>query len=147
MAISRSEFEELVERLKRERSLWFELDSDPPATDAEIGAAEAAMGLTFPDEYRYFLRRFGAGYFAFGNVFSARESSDWNVAAKNAAARRVVGDDLLAVSENGVGDYYGFAVASGRCEAAVVFWDHETGTVSWAYDTFLDFIVSVALTP
>ena len=44
-----------VEEARRAHPVWFGLESDPPATESEIGRHEALLGVTFPAEYRQFL--------------------------------------------------------------------------------------------
>lgn len=141
-----AEFESMVEKLKASKPQWFELDSDPPATTDQVQAAERSLGVEFPEEYVRFLKRHGGGYFAFGNVFSVDEASDWNVVVRNREGG-LLGRGFLAVSDNGVGDYYGFPVQGKLCMPSITFWDHETSQVSPLYDGFFDFLAAVALKP
>jgi len=141
-----AEFASMVERLKVSRPQWFELDSDPPATIDQVQAAERSLGVEFPVEYVSFLQRYGGGYFAFGNVFSVDEASDWSVVVRNREGG-FVDRGFLAVSDNGVGDCYGFPIHGKLCMSQIAFWDHETSQVSPLYDGFVDFLVAVALKP
>lgn len=120
------QFTALVDAARAANPLWFELEADPPASDEEIRACESALGATFPAAYRSFLARYGGGEFAFASVYSVRRRSEWNVVARNPSSRRRA---FIAVSDNGAGDEYGFAVDDGRCGDAVFLWDHETNEV------------------
>jgi hypothetical protein len=51
---------ELVERVRRRLSDSDQCQIVGPAADAQIDAAEEALGVTFPPSYRTFLRTFGA---------------------------------------------------------------------------------------
>jgi hypothetical protein len=49
----------------------------------------------------------------------------------------------VAVSDNGAGDDYGFAVRAGRCAPEVLVLDHETGTLEpTAHTDSLEFLVA-----
>lgn len=125
--------------------MWFELESDAPATEREITAVEASLGATLPDAYKSFLREFGGGYFAFGNVFSVSES-EWNIVRRN---EDISIPGFIAISDNGTGDYYGFKVSNGACGDEVYVWDHEQPTHIRPTDfgNVLEMLDHVALTP
>lgn len=118
-----TEFKELARIAKEKNPVWFALEADRPAADGEIAQAEAELGVTFPPEYRDFLRDFGGGYFAFVNVFSVQTGSQWNIVQRN---KRHAIDAFIAISDNGVGDLYGFGVSDGVCRPHILFSDHET---------------------
>lgn len=115
-------FRSKVTELKSVRPIWFGLESDPPASESDIALAEESLGATLPQCYREFVKEFGGGYFALGNVFSVDPKSDWNIVRRNAVACI---HGFVCVADNGVGDYYGFRVADGKCEECIHFWDHE----------------------
>jgi hypothetical protein len=116
------EFKIQVARTRENNPVWFALESDPPATEAEITSAEAALQVAFPEEYRRFVSDFGGAYFAFVNVFSVHTGSDWNIVERN--NRDALGG-FIKVSDNGVGDFFGFCVADGKCRPEIWFRDHE----------------------
>lgn len=116
------DFKVQVERAKEKNPVWFALKSDPPASDVDIANAEAALQVAFPQEYRSFVKDFGGGYFAFVNVFSVHPGSDWNIVQKN---RQNAMNGFIKVSDNGVGDFFGFRIVDGKCLPEIWFSDHE----------------------
>ena len=137
------DFRTLAEKTKQEHPIWFELESDPQASDAEIAAAESALGCEFPNAYKEFVKEFGGGLFAFSNVFSMSEDSYWYVVLKNQREGWPRDVPFLAVSENGTGDYYGFRVQDGRCAPEVAFYDHDDGGVKpTEFPDFFEYVVS-----
>ncbi len=122
--MDRHEFRLRVEAARSENPVWFGLEGDPPATKEEVLDAETALGVRFPEAYREFLEDYGGGYFALANVFSVKAESEWNVVERNRDAH-FVGGGFLAVSDNGVGDYYGFQVVRGECQSPLMLWNHE----------------------
>jgi len=139
------EFVQLVEKRKEEKPVWFGLESDPPATSAQIQDAEAQLRVRLPVSYRLFVTRYGGGYFALGNLFSVFPGSDWNIVERN---RSLLPFGFLAVSDNGVGDLYGFRVTDGVCDEEIVMFDHETGTISQPkYLDLFEFLEETAMKP
>lgn len=140
-----SEFSDLVTELKTARPIWFSLESDPPATEEELSTAEFQLGVKLPDAFRQFAKMFGGGFFAFGNVFSVRSDSEWSIVSRNQHSDLT---QFLAVSDNGVGDEYGFRVENGKCRDEVVSYDHETNTISGLrFANLLEYLRETALTP
>lgn len=119
------EFKVLVEDTKKRHPVWFGLPPDSPATEEQIQAAEGEIHAAFPEQYRQFLKEYGGGYFGFTVVYSLQYDSDWNIISINEHNKIIRGDYIL-VSENGVGDFYGFRVEKRKCEEALYFFDHET---------------------
>ncbi|MFO1062802.1 MAG: SMI1/KNR4 family protein [Pirellulales bacterium] len=139
------EFVPLVEKRREERPVWFGLDSDPPATPAQIQDVEAQLGVRLPESYRLFVTMYGGGYFALGNLFSVFPGSDWNIVERN---RDIFPVGFLAVSDNGVGDLYGFRVTDGACDSEIVLFDHETGMIAQPkYSDLFEFLGETALKP
>ncbi len=114
-------FRTKVTNLKARKPVWFGLDSDCPATETQVEAAEKSLGVSLPCAYKAFVRDFGGGYFAFGNVFSV-SSSEWNIVSRN---QKTDIHGFIAISDNGVGDYYGFKVCGGVCGDCIYLWNHE----------------------
>lgn len=119
------EFRALVAKVKNQHPKWFALDSDPSARDEEIDQAERALDVTLPAEYRSFLKEFGGGYFALGNIFSVAADSDWNVVKKN-KQKGLIGKGYVAISDAGTGDLYGFKCRNKACESAIWVYDHDS---------------------
>lgn len=80
-------------------------------------------------------------------VYSMDPSSDMNIVSMNQAAwiRR---DGFVAVSDNGAGDSYGFAVTDGVCGPEVLVLDHESaGISSTGHPDLFEFVVAEGLQP
>jgi len=140
-----TDFRNLVNELKTRKPALFDLETDPPATEDQIREAEEQLGVRFPVEYRLFVREMGGGFFGFTNVFSATLSGHWSVVERNRSAPMDLGS-FLAVSDNGVGDYYGFLIEDGSCRSTVCFFDHETmGVSETRYANLFDYLAIVGL--
>ena len=115
-----AEFIPIVEKIMLERPVWFGLESDRVGTEDDLRLAESQLGVRLPESYREFVARFGGGYFAFGNVFSVDPSSEWYIVDRNKGIER---GNFVAVSDNGVGDLYGFEDCDGVCNEKLVMLD------------------------
>lgn len=98
-------------------------------TEAEVGAAERTLGLTFPADYRYFLLH--GSDVAYGTLEPAVVIPDCGhldlVETVQAARQIEVPSDFLPFCEDN-GDYYCFA-PDGR----IVLWSHDgLSSGSWA---------------
>jgi hypothetical protein len=146
--MTNEEFRELVTRVRAEHPVWFALESDPPATPAEIRTAEKLLGVTLPREYKEFVAEYGGGLFAMANVYSCSEGSEWNIAAMSKEFP-LSGQRLLAVGDNGCGDAWVVRIdESGRCTEGIYFWEHgvrEVGSKP-AYDGLFGFVAARAFT-
>ena len=120
------EFRQLVEQARSDHPQWFELPSDSPPDDQRVADTQSALGVELPEQYVEFIREFGGGDFVFLVVYSMDPGSEVEIVSKNSVSW-LSRADFVAVSDNGAGDYYGFAVSNDRCEAPVLFLDHESG--------------------
>lgn len=120
------EFERAVAEARDAHPQWFALPSDESPGDEQVAAQQAQLGAQLPQEYLDFVRVFGGGDFAFLAVYSLDEGSDLNIVTRNAEPW-LSRSDFVAISDNGAGDYYGFAVQDGRCSPEVLLLDHESG--------------------
>src|SRR5689334_24887696 len=118
------EFRVLVAQARQQRPIWFALDSDPQATDAEIAQAERDLARTLPKQYREFVREFGGGLFALANVLSVRPGSEWNIVDFN-RRNELIGGGFVAVSDPHTGDRYGFKCDGRACHSEVWVYDHD----------------------
>jgi hypothetical protein len=140
------EFRALVAQTKSRHPVWFGLEMDRAAADAELQDLERQLGVRLPEEYRRFVQEYGGGYFALANVFSAQPGSSWNLLDIN-RREKLLGTGFVAVADNGAGDLYGFQCIEGVCHPEVWIHDHEVG--AWRQTEFvnlLDFLHRKALT-
>jgi uncharacterized protein YdcH (DUF465 family) len=129
------EFRAVVEQLRAENPILFELESDPPATDAEIQRAEEQLKSSLPEQYRSFVKEFGAGFFAFGNVLSVKSGSEWDIVNFN-QRNELIGGGFVAVSDPHTGNLYGFKCEAGVCRPEV--WGYDIDDRAWARTEFND---------
>lgn len=104
---------------------WALCEREAPASAAELREYERAHGYTFPPEYVHVATTCGFGQFGFADVFSIRPG-DWSIDDQRASTPGLPAN-FVPISDNGCGDFYGYEVASGKCEPVMVFADHETG--------------------
>lgn len=141
-----NEFCEKVEEVKLKNPLWFDLESDLKATDAELYHVEEKLTNKLPKEYKDFIKNFGGGYFAFTTVYSVKENSDWNILVNNKDIRLISSHEFLAISDNYTGDYYGFKLNNGEYESKISFFDHETQQVKETkYKDIYEFLIDGGL--
>ena len=76
MTMNASEFATLAAAVRRAHPMWFDLPSDQPADRASLDRLETELGATLPSDYRWFLKNYGGGDFAFVAIYSADDSSD-----------------------------------------------------------------------
>jgi hypothetical protein len=129
------EFRALVAQARRERPIWFALDSDRPATEEEIAQAERELASTLPEQYRSFVKEFGGGIFAFANVLSVQPDSELNIVDFN-RRDELIGSGFVAVSDPHTGDRYGFRCEGKTCRSEVWVYDHDDR--QWSRTPFND---------
>jgi len=105
------------------------------ATSAEIEAAEAELGLKFPDSYKVFLQKLGWIDCPFITVCGLGPDVDWRTNLRLIVQSwwHEVDSDirlprhLLPIVDDGAGNVYCLDVSQMReSECPVVFWDHES---------------------
>jgi len=138
-------FKEVVEKAKIDHPVWFGMESDVSPDEAAVTKAEMKLGAKFPADYKKFIYEYGGGYFAFSNVFSLENGSEWNLVNQN-CKYDAIRDGHLLISENGAGDIYGYKVVDGVCEREIYFYDHEEETWQASpYGTLFDYLEKFAL--
>ncbi|MBT2644786.1 SMI1/KNR4 family protein [Bacillus sp. ISL-41] len=140
-----NEFLLIVEKIKANNPIWFELETAPIGTDSEIAKSEKQLSVSLPKEYKLFIKKFGGGYFAFTNIFSVSDS-EWNIIQQNNEINLINSHKFIAVSDNEIGDYYGFEIKSGICSPKVKFYNHEINQVEETeYDDLYQYLFNVGL--
>ncbi|QDG52139.1 SMI1/KNR4 family protein [Persicimonas caeni] len=143
--MTHEDFEQLVEELKAADPVAFGLESDPKATVEQVEKAEQDLGVTFPRAYRFFLRNYGGGQFAYSRICSVEPNSPWNIVELNQSTT-LLPENFVAFTENGTGDFYGFQCSSaGSCSEEVYFYDHEAAQQQATDKKFLEFLAWYAL--
>jgi hypothetical protein len=107
-------FHDQVAQVRRDFPAWFMLEPDEyPGQDA-LELAERRLGVVLPTDYLSFVSEFGDGDFALSVVYSVDPQSDMNIVAKN-EVEWLDHTTFIAISDNGVGDYYGYRVNGRTC--------------------------------
>lgn len=119
------EFKKFVTKAKLENPVWFGMEPDQAPSEIDIKEAEKKLGKELPQDYKDFLCEYGGGYFVFSNVYSLEERSAWNLIDINNEYSNIR-EEYILISENGVGDHYGFISLNGVCAPQIYFFDHET---------------------
>ena len=140
------EFSSIVAQIRSSHPVWFGLESDRLASDEDIRHVEGELSVRLPPQYVEFLKRYGGGYFGFTNVFSADRTSDWYLGRRKSDIALQRGR-FLGISDNGVGDYYGFLIGGeGDAAGLIKFWDHETGRLEdTPYGDLFSYLLTVGL--
>jgi len=141
-----NEFNDLVEKTKTKHPIWFGLEPDKSVNEIAIVNAEKTLKAKFPNEYKEFILKYGGGYFAFSIIYSLDDVSDWNLVKINHEYLSLRTGYIL-ISENGVGDFYGYKIINGVCSSEIYFYDHEIE--SWEktlFSNLFDYLKKHALT-
>ncbi|NGZ77919.1 SMI1/KNR4 family protein [Saccharibacillus alkalitolerans] len=140
------EFLEIVAQLKQSNPIWFELDSDPPATKNDIKTAERQLNIIFPEEYKMFIQTFGGGYFAFTVIYSVSVKEEWSLVNQNKLLDLLDKQQFLAISDNQAGDYYGYKIEKGVSKNTIYVYDHEDQKIrKTKYQNLYEYLVEVGL--
>lgn len=135
-----SDFITIVDKCKREKPILFGLENDKIVNIYEIDKFEDENKIKLPEKYKYFLQRYGGGYFGYVNVYLLDAESDFYVLNHN----ELPIDKYLKIADNGCGDYYMFCVEEGRCLESLYFYEHDTGDISKTeYADIFEYLVSV----
>ncbi len=101
------------------------------ASEAEIEAAEAALGVRFPPQFRAYLSEFG--YLSIAhcefNGLGAGVPEHVNLVRETLAEREMfrpyIPIHLLPLENNGAGDHFCIDLTAGLEDPPVVFWSHD----------------------
>lgn len=131
---------ELVERLAPG------CEFSPPATPAQLAAAERSLGVSFPDDLRELLSETNGvvGPAGFGLVWPVeRVASDNTAFRSNADFRELYMpfDPLLFFADQGGGDQFAFRILAGAIRAPDVYeWLHENDSRQWFAGDLRDYL-------
>jgi hypothetical protein len=138
----------LTERMASQPHLFTgsHVERDSPIDETTLRTIESSRDVVLPREFKRFLATHGAGSFAFADIYSPDESSDWSLWTEYDFMPDLRGK-FLPFANNGCGDYYGFAIVDGVCADAVSWADHETNysIIPSNYSDFNEFLALVAL--
>ena len=137
-------FNAIRQSCRKARPLMFAEEAEAASTDKEIAAAERALALKLPPDYKTYLRHYGGGYVGSINVFSVNEQSEWNLSTRRTALN--LPEDFLAITDDETGGYYGFRVRGGVCEDSVYYLQPDDGGSPMpSFPSFFDYVARVGL--
>jgi SMI1 / KNR4 family (SUKH-1) len=144
--MTQDEFDDLIQEIREEDPE--QLDSeffirDKALREEKLLKIEQKAGFTFPDEYRNFLKRFGAGDIGTITVLSPDPESDFSLWKGQEPFEKV---RWVPVVDDGKSNYYGFVVENGVCSREVWFADQDLGyeLAGTNYDDFYELISTEA---
>ncbi|WP_423800805.1 SMI1/KNR4 family protein [Neobacillus sp. SAB-20_R2A] len=140
-----NEFLLIVEKIKAKNPIWFELETAPIGNDTQIANVEKQLSISLPKEYKLFVKMFGGGYFAFTKIFSV-SNGEWNIIQQNKQINLINSHNFIAVSDNEVGDFYGFKIENGICSPKVKFYNHEINMIEETrFEDLYQYLLKVGL--
>jgi hypothetical protein len=143
--MTQEEFDDLIKEIREEDPE--QLNSDYLVREGAVKeelliALEKKAGFNLPEEYRYFLKRFGAGEIGTVTVLSPDPESQFSMWNGRDEFDREFG---VPFAEDSNGNYYAFLVENNLCSKDV--WVAERNNrgdlTSTDYGDFFDFIAAV----
>jgi SMI1-KNR4 cell-wall len=143
--MTQEEFEDLIKEIREEDpdQLSSEyLVRDNPLKDEVLARFEKKAGFTFPEEYRYFLKRYGAGEIGTVTVLSPDSESQF---ALSPTDDEPVRKGSVSFAQDSDGNAYAFLVENNVCSKDV--WVAERGghgdLTYTDYEDFFEFVAEV----
>jgi len=139
------EFKLIVDKKKVDKPIWFALEAEKRAEEMDIANTEKLYNIHLPLEYKLFLKEYGGGFFSFVTVYTCNENSDFYIKSKN-PVEAVNKNKFIAISDNGVGDLYGFSITNNKCDDKISMFSHEKHEVQGTkYKNLYNFLLSKGL--
>jgi hypothetical protein len=140
------EFEEILKTARELNPFWFELGIENESVNAMgIFDFERDYQVSLPEKYKNHMLKYGAGCFAFINLYSPAKESEFSI-GKN-KEQYLLPSSFFPISDNGCGDYYGFISHSGVCSDSVYWLGHEDNYKNpiEQYQCLYEFLVRIGL--
>jgi SMI1/KNR4 family protein SUKH-1 len=127
LCMTQDEFDDLIQEIREEDPE--QLDSeffvrDKPLKEDKVAKLEQKAGFTLPEEYRNFLKRFGAGDIGTITVLSLDPESDFSLWKNQEPFEKV---NWIPVVDDGKSNFYGLVVENGACSREIWFADQDLG--------------------
>jgi hypothetical protein len=135
-----------VADMQMTKAWLFEKKRDAPLTPERLSEIEKSKGVMLDGDYRLFLTVYGAGQFAFADIYSPDPESPWS-AWQALETCHVIPKEFIPLTDNGAGDFLGFRTFEGRTLRQLFWADHEQDyqTSESEYGSFLEFLTRWAL--
>jgi hypothetical protein len=143
--MTQEDFDNLIKEIREEDpdqlSSEFLVREDP-LPEEKLAKFEQKAGFKFPEEYRYFLKKFGAGEIGTVTILSPDPESQFSMWDGKEEFNRETG---FPFAEDSDGIFYAFLVENGVCSKDV--WAAEqgaSGDLSYTdYEDFFEFVAEV----
>ena len=142
--MNKTEFKELIERVKSKNPRIFGLDSDMKPSIKDIELTEQYYSIVFLESYKEFLLLYGGGYFGFTAVYSLDPNSPFFM-KNNVSVEFLNTNKLFPVIDFETGDLACFKVDNGICKDWMMLYNHEEKTISEMKMNFYDTLAKYAL--
>jgi len=125
--MTQDEFDDLIQEVREEDPE--QLDSeffirDKPLKEDKLAKLEQKARFNLPEEYRNFIKRFGAGDIGTITVFSPDPESDFSLWKGQEPFEKLT---WVPVVDDGKSNFYGFVVQGDVCSREVWFADQDLG--------------------
>ena len=125
--MNNNQFDDCVRKIITEHHAWFK-GVEPAAFEVDVAILEAKLGNALPEQFKHFALTFGGGYFGKTNISTLHEDSVWYVLSRPRI--EVEGRDMLVISDDEAGGYYGFLLEDGGFGTGVTYAAPEDGAFS-----------------
>ena len=135
-----SEFKTVMDSIKKEKPILFQLGHDAIVLDETIDKSEEYYGIKFSDSYRTFLKEIGGGYLGFLLVYSL-DKYGMSYLQDHISVDIVKKLGMLPVIDLETGDYIGFKIVNDICIEKMVIWLHEEKEIKDLSTDFYEIII------
>ena len=138
------EFKDVLDSIKRERPILFQLEHDKSVPDEIVNQCEKYYGVRFPDSYRDFVKEIGGGYIGFLLIYSLDEYGRFYL-LDHVSNDMVDKTGILSVIDLETGDYIGYMIEDDVCKEEMVIWLHEENEIKKLDKGFFEIILEKGL--
>jgi len=114
--MNRHDFLAQVDDARQRHPVWFELPSDQAPDDEVLAETERRLGSRLPDDFRWFLPKYGGGDFAFATLYSADSESGLDLVGNQSEGT----PGVVGFGDDGTGNVFVFPVDDGACRDRVL---------------------------
>jgi len=137
-----SKFNEIVNSVKTNNSLLFELEHDTIPSEKDIVEFEKQYNVLLTEKYKQVLLKYGGGFFGYANIYSLDKKSHFYILNNNPFPL----SDILYIADNECGDYYFLKIVDGICQDNIFFYNHEIDNVSnTKFSDIFEYLAEVGL--
>lgn len=128
-------FDNIFLSTKEKHPDWFE-EMNLPVKNKDINIVESLLKIKLPDDYSYFLKKYGSGMVGFTMIYNVIPSKYCYIVEENLNNNIL---KFLGISDNGCGDLYGYKLDN-NINNKIYFWDHEENIISYKFEDIFEYI-------